>query len=235
MKIQIQKYDPAVDAAPYYVTGEVPHKEQMTVLEAVTYFTENCEYIAFDYSCHGRQCGRCAVMMDGVPVMMCCTPITDGDHVIEPLKGHPAMRDLIVDKSEYHDRLSREYVRVRVNPLTNEDVDNFGGQDGSQSGTIWALNRCMRCGVCDAACPTKALKPIEFAGPSTMVAIAFRHLDPYDQGDRVMEAVSKGLYHCIQCGMCDSVCQRFEIDHLGVWQILRDAAEARGLKPNYAQ
>lgn len=235
MKIKIQKYDPAVDAAPYYVTGEVPYKDKMTVLEAVIYFSENCEYIAFDYSCHGRQCGRCAIMMDNVPVMMCSTPITDGEHTIEPLKGFAVQRDLIVDKSEYHNKLSQQYERIRVNPLTKEDVEDFGGQDGSNTDMIWALNRCMRCGVCEAACPAKAQHPIDFAGPSTMVAIALRHLDPYDQGDRVMEAVNKGLFHCIECGMCDKVCQRFEIDHLSTWKVLREAAEKRGLKPDYTK
>ena len=234
MKFKVQKFDPAVDAAPYYIEGEIAYTEKMTLLEAVNRFNETVGYIAFDYSCHGRQCGRCAVMLDGSPALMCCTPLTDGDHVVEPLKGQQVVRDLIVDKTEYHDRLSRQYVRKRIEPITEEEYLNNAGTDNTNSQTLWNLTRCMRCGMCDAVCPVKNSNS-EYAGPSTMVAIAMRHFDPYDQGDRVMDAVSAGLYHCILCGKCDEVCQRYEIDHVGVWQLLRSEAEKRGIKPSYAE
>lgn len=231
MKLTIYKYDPAVDSAPYYVTHEVPYTDKMTVLEAVVYFNENCEYVAYDYNCHGRLCGRCAIMMDGKPVLMCSTPITDADHTIEPLAGQTVVRDLIVDKSSYHEKLANQYLRIRTEPVREDEIPL---QDYEASLTINQLVTCMRCGMCDAACPIVAMKPTEYAGPATMVALAYRHLDSYDQADRVLESVGKGLYHCIECGMCDEVCQRFEIDHLGIYKMLRKEAEARGLKPSYA-
>ena len=64
-----------------------------------------------------------------------------------------------------------------------------------------------------------------------MIAIANRFYDPYDQGDRVVEAVQNGLWECIECGMCDTVCKALEIDHLSVWKDLREAAESAGLNP----
>ncbi len=64
-----------------------------------------------------------------------------------------------------------------------------------------------------------------------MIAIANRFYDPYDQGDRVVQAVQNGLWECIECGMCDTVCKALEIDHLSVWKDLRTAASAEGLKP----
>ena len=232
MKISIYKFDPAVDAAPYYATADIPWKDKMTVLEAIVYFHENVQEISYDYSCHGRMCGRCSVMVDGKPVLACCTPITDADHVIEPLKGQTVIRDLTVDKSEYHDRLAKQYQRIRTEPVTAEQVHEF---DKEAADHLWNLVNCTRCGCCDAACPVFAAMPDKFAGPSMMLALAFRHLDSYDQGDRVLEAVSKGLYHCIMCGQCDAVCKRYEIKHVEMWQMLRDEAEKRGLKPSYAK
>ena len=88
MKIRISKFDPAVDAEPYYITYDVPFKEKMTLLEAIVYVHENNEAVNYDYSCHGRMCGRCAVMLDGIPSLACSTPIIDSSHTIEPLKGH---------------------------------------------------------------------------------------------------------------------------------------------------
>lgn len=231
MKITMFKYDPAVDAKPYYVTGEVEYTDKMTLLQCIVAFRENVQDVAFDYSCHGRMCGRCAVMLDGVPALSCSTPITDADHTIEPLKGQTIIRDLIVDKKDYHEKLSQQYQRIRIEPITAETVA-YPKEAGDK---LYEMVMCMRCGMCDAACPMMAQKPGEFAGPATLFAIAHRHVDPYDQADRVTEAVAKGLYHCIQCGMCDNVCQRFELKHLDAWKMLREAAEERGLKPSYAK
>ena len=94
------------------------------------------------------------------------------------------------------------------------------------------LEYCARCGVCTAACPVVEQKGFKsYIGPTGMIAIANRFYDPYDQGDRVVQAVQNGLWECIECGMCDTVCKALEIDHLSVWKDLRTAASAEGLKP----
>ncbi|MFZ7121197.1 MAG: succinate dehydrogenase/fumarate reductase iron-sulfur subunit [Eubacteriaceae bacterium] len=232
MKVKIYKYDPAKDKEPRYIEHEVPYKEKMSVLEAIVWVHENKEMVAYDYSCHGRMCGRCAMMLDGVPILACSTPISDKEHTIEPLRGQRVIRDLIVDKSDLGDRLSNQYERIRTEPVKLEELDKY---DKEAADILYDNVNCTRCGCCDAACPVLKEKPDQFVGPATMLAVAFRHVDSYDQADRALEAVSKGLYHCIQCGMCDEVCPRYEIDHLGAWKTLRAAAEERGLKPSYAK
>ena len=224
MKITIERFDPAADPAPYSKTYEVPYTEHMTILEALMYIYENHEPIAFDYNCHGRDCGRCAMMYDGTPVLACVEPITDGDHELAPLAGHPVLRDLIVDKSKATRNLAATYNRVRVTPLTREDLDTF---DMSAQKHLDGIEWCCRCQNCTTQCPGVAANP-EYVGPSRMVAIAYRHLDPYDPGDRILEAVQGGLWSCIMCGQCDDVCNSPEIKHLELWQILRDEATKRG-------
>ena len=203
MEIRIFKYDPALDAKPYYITHEVPFKEKMTLLEAITYVHENFEAVNYDYSCHGRMCGRCSVMLDGVPALACATPIKDEAHTIEPLKGHTVIRDLIIDKSDFGDRISKQYNRIRIEPITAEEINDY---DGENAKIIYELVNCTRCGMCTAACPVFNESPDKYVGPAAMVAVAFRHYDSYDQADRVLEAVSQGLYNCILCGTCDEVC-----------------------------
>ncbi|MBU1055101.1 MAG: succinate dehydrogenase/fumarate reductase iron-sulfur subunit, partial [Proteobacteria bacterium] len=56
MNVKILKYDPAMDAKPYYKIYNVPWKKNITVLEIIVYVHENHEAIAFDYSCRGRVC-----------------------------------------------------------------------------------------------------------------------------------------------------------------------------------
>lgn len=233
MNIKVFKYDPTVDTEPYYIEHEVPYKDLITVLEIITYVHEECEPVSFDYSCHGRQCGRCAVMLDGNPVLACSTIVEDGDHVIEPLANVPVIRDLVVDRTGFDNRLTRLYTRFRLEPIRGEELPSV--EVAERSELLYDLSNCARCGVCQAACPVYTSAPDGFAGPAGMLAVAYRHYDPYDQSDRVMQAVGEGLYHCILCGRCDEVCPRVEIGHVAAWQDLRSAAEERGLRPSYAE
>jgi succinate dehydrogenase/fumarate reductase iron-sulfur protein len=231
MKATLLRYDPAIDPAPYYKDYEVPWRENITVLEVLMYIYENLDSIAFDFSCRGRVCGRCALMLDGEPIMACYEPVSsDRDITIEPLKGFPILRDFIVDKSKVYHRLSTMYNRIRHTPLTKSEIDETC--DPELRTTLYSLEWCARCLCCMASCPVynAAEGPGDFVGPSGQIALGMRFLDPYDEGDRVTEAVEKGLWSCIMCGKCDEVCPAGEIQHLTIYTLLRDAAKERGFE-----
>jgi len=222
------KYDPSLDGEPYLKDYEVPVTEHMTVLEAIVYISENLEPLAYDYSCRGRVCGRCAVMLNGVPCMACITGLQDKDNVIEPLKGRPVIRDLVVDKHPMHDRIADVELRVRSTPITLEEFTAPVSFEGVYT-KLASMEWCCRCGCCNAICPALDAAPDKYIGPAGMVAIALRHYDPYDQGDRVAEAVQEGMWNCIMCGKCDEVCPAREIRHVDTWTELRAIATERGL------
>lgn len=226
MKITVQRFDPTVDAAPYLSTYEVPHWEHMTALEALCYIYEKYEPISFDYSCHGRSCGRCGMMVDGKPTLTCIGPIDDSDHTIAPLPGFPVIRDLIVDNTKAQELTSLAYNRVATHKFTQEEIDFF--PDLSVTRILKDIHYCTRCGLCDASCPAMKTNP-NYVGPMTMLATAFRFYDPYDAADRVVEAYQNGFASCIHCGMCTQVCPSAEVDHLTYWQAIKDAAAERGL------
>ncbi|MDD5805924.1 MAG: 2Fe-2S iron-sulfur cluster-binding protein [Eggerthellales bacterium] len=230
MKVTIQKYDPSVDAAPYWKDFEVEWHENMTVLETLHAVNNYQEPVAFDYSCRGRTCGRCAMAHNGTACLACVTLVDkDGKNEITPLPGFPVVKDLIVDKSKMTKRIADLSVRKRAWPLELEEVQ--APVDPEIYAKIDPLEHCARCGVCVASCPVvQAVGPNQYIGPAGMLAIGLRFYDPYDQGDRIIEAVQNGLYMCIQCGTCDTVCKALEIDHLSVWNDLRAEAAARGLE-----
>lgn len=236
MKWTVYKFNPATDAKPYYVTGEVPYTKDMSALHALKYFNENIEHVNYDYSCRGRLCGRCAMLLNGEPTLICTKRLEDQDYTIEPLPGYPVIRDLIVDKKTLDDNLTAIYNRIRVEPFNAETIkaDRSKYPDDMMWETYGA-EFCARCGVCNVSCPAMAAHPGEYIGPAGMLAIAYRYMDPLDQGDRVMQAVSGGLYHCIMCGKCDEVCAHHDIKHLNAWNRLREAAEERGIVPSYAK
>jgi len=232
MKITVFKFDPAVDAAPYYVTGEVEWRKRMTALEALVEFHENIQAVNFDYSCACRLCGRCTMMLNGEPAYICVTPIENKDYTFEPLEGYPVIRDLTVDKSSLDNMLSTIFNRVRIEAFTKETVVP-ASFNPSHRPHLYATEFCTRCGACTPKCQGLEAFPSEFIGPAAMLAIAYRFFDPLDQADRVMEAVSNGLYRCNMCGNCDIYCAQQDIKHLEIWQILRDEAAKRGIVPSY--
>lgn len=230
MKVQVMKYDPSVDTEPALKDYEVPKTEYMTVLEAIMYIDENLEPLAYDYSCRGRVCGRCAIMLNGVPCTACTTAINDRDNIIEPLKGHPVVRDLVVDKHAMQDRIAEIELRVRAKEISIAEV-NAPVDYKNVFLKVDPLEWCSRCLVCNAICPARndPGAPDEYIGPAGMMAIALRHYDPYDDGDRVLQAVQEGMWNCIMCGKCDEVCPAREIKHVQTWTELRALATAREL------
>ncbi len=238
MKLKVQKYNPLVDAKPYYVEGEVEYREGITALDAIYLFHTTVEPVNFDYSCGGRVCGRCGVMIDGEPKLMCFAVLDDGEHVIEPLKGYDIIRDLVVDKSSFDRRIAELDQRVMLEPITEETLipENFDGEAyaNGQGDMIKYIERCARCGLCHVNCSALMINKENYVGPAQMLQIALKDLDWYDKGDRVAQAVSAGLYRCIQCGKCDEVCTML-IPHMTVWEYLRGRAEERGLVPGYAK
>lgn len=230
MKVTIQKYDPTVDSEPYLQDYDVPMSENLTVLKAILYIHENIEPIAFDYSCRGRVCGRCAVMVNGESCTACTKAMKDEDVLIEPLAGFPIVRDLVVDKTRFHDRISGVEQRVRATPISHEEA--VAPIDYEKVfNKVDPLEWCARCGCCQSMCPAvnSLDKGGNYVGPAAMIGIALRHYDPLDQGDRIVQAVQEGLWNCIMCGKCDEVCPVHEIEHLQTWTELRAEAEKRSL------
>ncbi len=229
MNIKLLRYDPTTEDSPHFETYEVPWKNNITVLEILMFIYENYDPIAFDYGCRGRTCGRCSVMVDGQPVVACYTPIKeDTDIIIEPLKGFPVIRDLVVDKNKAKDKIRNIEVRQPIKDI--EMADLITKVDPAMSVKNDMLKWCAKCLCCVAACPVvnSTDSPSEFAGPAAMVAIAYRYYDPNDYGDRVVQAISEGIFDCSMCGICTQVCPA-GIDHLPVFQELRTEAKNRGL------
>ncbi len=79
---------------------EVPAKGSITLQRAIKYVYENLDRtLAFrNYSCYKGVCSNCMVNLNGKNVRSCSVLLQPGEEaVVEPAKGFPVIRDLVVD------------------------------------------------------------------------------------------------------------------------------------------
>ncbi len=206
--IEVLRFDPDSDRKPRYDTFEVPWHEGMAVAEALDYIYEHLDpTLAFRYECRTRQCGTCAVEVDGQPLMACKEIVGDRRRiVVEPLSFLPIIRDLVVDREPL-----LEEVR-KVLPFTAEPPASEAAARNEPSPIpldvlpwIKATEQCAECFLCMAVCPAYASVP-GYAGPMAFNKMAKYALDRRDAADRVSEADAGKITSCKTCFRCEDVC-----------------------------
>jgi succinate dehydrogenase/fumarate reductase-like Fe-S protein len=96
IQVAILRCDPDVDSEPYRQTFTVPLSPGMSVLNILTYIYENLDPgLGFYNNCDRGVCGRCTLTVNGHSALS-CTTLVDGDLELEPLRGRPLVRDLLV-------------------------------------------------------------------------------------------------------------------------------------------
>ena len=228
---KVFRYDPSVDDAPYYKTYEVPWQDDpsgfMTGLQVLHYIYEHIEPVVYDYNCRGGLCGRCSMVIDGIPGLACYTALQPGEHTFEPLEHLPIVRDLMVDRKPTMKKfVETQVAKKTVNPVVkseNIDYDLYWN-------TLEKLNNCRECFACYDVCPSLKAGNWDYIGPGAMAQVVFRHLDPHDEANRVEQAVFSGIWKCMLCGECSKVCPA-QIDHVNLFRLVREEAEKRGMKP----
>lgn len=233
VKLNVLRYDPSVDAAPYYQEYEAAWQDDgetdfMSLLQAMCIAYESCDdQMTFDMNCAAGWCGRCTMMIDGVPRLACWTKVEKGKtYTVEPLRGFPVIKDLVVDKSAVYQKYVDANVAVQSStPITKLDDIDYG----LYWDVLQKFNVCRECMCCYSVCPkTNQGLTDMFVGPGAMMQIAMRHMDPRDEADRAWQAAFSGVFECDLCGECSAVCPA-TIDIVGMMNALQKAAAEKGL------
>jgi succinate dehydrogenase / fumarate reductase iron-sulfur subunit len=98
--LKIFRFNPGIDVAPYYTTYELAWTEGLTLLAAVRKIYQSIDpTLAFrNYYCGRGLCGGCHMTVNGVIKKACHVVLEPRmEYKVEPLKGHPVIRDLVVD------------------------------------------------------------------------------------------------------------------------------------------
>ena len=103
VKAKIFRYNPDVDPYPTYKTYEVQWEGKGNVLQLVKQIhDEQDRTLAFvNFACGYVFCNGCMMTINGQITHACLTFVEPGNEfIIEPLKGYPIIRDLVVDRGK---------------------------------------------------------------------------------------------------------------------------------------
>ncbi len=201
--VKIYRYDPADNSDPKYDSYTFDYEHHPTILEVLKRIRdENDSTLAFRESCGLGKCGSCAVSMNGNPVLACRTPL-DKEAVIEPLGQHQIIKDLVVERSEYHDRLKVTRAFHNRPDYLKKDDKPFNWSD-----RFMDLSKCIGCLICESACPAFGYNNSDFPGPSSLVQLSRMLNHPMNLGQEEHIAWIDGVHNCTACMTCEHVCPK---------------------------
>jgi succinate dehydrogenase / fumarate reductase iron-sulfur subunit len=187
----------------------------MTVLGALLYVKEWVDHsVAIRFSCRMASCGSCGMKINGLPKLACYTQVRelgDGPVTVEPLPHYPIVRDLVTDLQGFFDkhRSVRSYL-VRQDHAEQETPTSEYAQSSRELDDFLQFSYCIKCGLCNAACPSVA-GDASFIGPQAL-GQAYRYVaDSRDEGvNERIQVIDRahGIWRCHFAGACSFVCPK---------------------------
>jgi succinate dehydrogenase / fumarate reductase iron-sulfur subunit len=214
----------------------------MTVLNALLYAKEYLDHsIAIRYSCRMASCGSCGMTINGLPRLACYTQVTEFPNstiTVGPLDHYPLVRDLVTNFGGFFDKhRSVTPFLLRNNPDEQEVYTSEFGQSPEELDEFLQFSYCIKCGLCNAACPTMSNDPA-FIGPQAL-GQAYRYTaDSRDEGAiQRLAAVDKehGIWRCHFAGSCSFVCPKGVDPALAIQKLRRLALLKSGQRRSQAK
>ena len=187
VKLRISRSNSETNSEEKFDEFVVPVEKYTTVLDTLLNVKSHLDHsVAVRYSCRQASCGSCGMKINGKPALACFTKIAElnsNEITVEPMDNFPVVRDLTVNFTRLinnHKKIMPYVIRddVEITPGTGikeilqtpEDVEKY-----------IQFSSCIKCGLCNSACPTMAMDT-SFIGPHAL-AQAYRYIaDNRDKG-----------------------------------------------------
>lgn len=224
--LRISRYNPKHDDTREFMEFSISYEKWTTVLEAILEVKQQFDHsVAVRYSCRQATCGSCGMMINGKPRLACFTKISElkSDVVtVEPMNNFPIIRDLTVKFERLFDthQKIKPYLINDESEIESDDKEFLQSPEDVEQYIQFA--NCIKCGLCNSACPTMATDS-SFVGPQAL-AQAYRYVaDSRDKGkDTRLKIIddSHGIWRCHFAGSCSQVCPKGVDPAMGI-QLLR--------------
>jgi succinate dehydrogenase / fumarate reductase iron-sulfur subunit len=214
LTVHIQRYNPELDEVPHtesYRVPALPGDRLLNVLHYIKWYIDGT--LTFRRSCAHGVCGSDAMRINGRNRLCCKVLVKDlignkkNEVTIEPIKGLPLLKDLVVDMEPFFDAYravkpflityspepTREYVQSQSDRLRFDDT-----------------TKCILCAACTTSCPVYWSEDA-YVGPAAIVNAHRFIFDSRDEGGQERLEIlsdSEGVWRCRTTFNCTDACPR---------------------------
>ncbi len=224
--LRISRSNPQAGPTKSFMEFKVPYEKWTTVLDAILEVKKYLDHsVGVRYSCRQASCGSCGMVINGKPRLACFTKITELNSsviTVEPMNNFPVIRDLAVgfDRMFATHKKLKPYIIRDDSEITTKTKEFL--QTPEEVEKYIQFSNCIKCGLCNSACPTMATDS-SFIGPQAL-AQAYRYIaDSRDKGkNERLKIIDEphGIWRCHFAGSCSVVCPKGVDPAMGI-QLLR--------------
>jgi succinate dehydrogenase / fumarate reductase iron-sulfur subunit len=177
LKVQVYRYNPDTDAAPYMKSYELDTQgKDLMVLDVLEQLKAQDESLAYRRSCREGVCGSDGMNINGKNGLACIKPLSqcvkNNTLILRPLPGLPVVRDLVVDMTQFYD----QYKKIEPYLQNNTPAPAIERlQSPEERAKLDGLYECILCACCSTSCPSFWWNPDRFIGPAGLLQ-AYRFL-----------------------------------------------------------
>jgi succinate dehydrogenase / fumarate reductase iron-sulfur subunit len=183
----------------------VPYTDGMVVLNAIHYIQSHIDSsLSARWNCKAGRCGSCSAEINGVPRLMCKTPVDkfEGEITVEPMRAFPLVRDLVTDVSQ-----NWEVARA-IPPFTpKESTDHVWSLRQADVDRSREFRKCIECFLCQDVCHVVREHKADYVGPRWIVKAASFDMHPLDSINRSDYLKNDaGIGYCNITKCCQEIC-----------------------------
>ncbi|TDD84108.1 succinate dehydrogenase iron-sulfur subunit [Saccharopolyspora karakumensis] len=213
--VKLLRYNPEQDEEPHWESYRIPTLPSDRVLNLLHYIKWYVDgTLTFRRSCAHGVCGSDAMRINGVNRLACKVLMKDmltkdGETTltIEPIKGLPLEKDLVVDMEPFFEayRAVQPYLKTTGNEPTRERIQSVAERERFDDTT-----KCILCAACTTSCPVY-WSDGNYFGPA---AIVNAHRFIFDSRDEAAEERLDilndvdGVWRCRTTFNCTDACPR---------------------------
>jgi succinate dehydrogenase / fumarate reductase iron-sulfur subunit len=211
--LKIRRFDPERDDEPHWERYEVPVEPGDRLLDALHWVKWNLDgSLTFRRSCAHGVCGSDAMRVNGANKLACKVLVKDltapgGEISVEPIKGLPVNKDLLVDMDPFFEsyRAVQPWLITDDHEPTRERLQSQEERERFDDTT-----KCILCAACTSSCPVFWSNG-DYFGPAAIVNAHRFIFDSRDSGaDERFEILSDrdGVWRCRTTFNCTEACPR---------------------------
>ncbi len=208
--VRIKRFDPEGDRRPHWQEFKLRASGMDRVLDVLnTLKWEQDGSITYRRSCAHGICGSDAMVINGVNRLACKVLVKDlgATITIEPLRGLPVLKDLIVDMEPFFDSF-KAVLPYFINDDPAPAAERYQSPEDRER--FDDTTKCILCAACTTSCPVFWTNG-RYLGPAAIVNAHRFIFDSRDKGAaRRLEAMAgtNGVWRCRTAYNCTEACPR---------------------------